>query len=154
MADAYEVYDWDSEIEEDGGEFRLLEPGFYPFEVVGVKKEYYDGHGGGSAPACPKAAVTMRVGNPPETTLITDGFLLYSGMQWKISAFFRAIGYKQHGQKVAMNWDEDFLKGKKGLCEVDNVPGFKDKDKLFNNVKGYSDPVQGQTAPNGGSEEW
>lgn len=154
MADTYEVYDWDSEITEDGNDFRHLQPGFYPFEVIGVKKEYYDGSGRGSAPACPKASVTMRVGNPPETTVITDGFLLYSGLQWKISAFYRSIGYKQHGKSVAMNWDEDFLKGKKGICEIEDQPGYNDTTKIYSSVKGYCDPDTPTGASAESSDEW
>ncbi len=151
MAD-YEIYDWDSEIKNDSDEFVLLEPGVYPFEVLKLDKERYEG--GNKAPACPKAKVTMRVyGNDDEHVVVSDSFLLYSGMEWKISAFFRAIGYKQHGQKVSMKWDGEWLKGKKGLCRIENVEGYKDKDKLYNSIASYIDPKGDDTESDDG-DDW
>lgn len=152
MAD-YEVYDWDSEIQADDDGFTLLEPGIYPFEVLKLDKERYDG--GAKAPACPKAKVTMRVYAPDGSrAVVSDSFLLYSGMEWKISSFFRAIGYKQHGAKVAMKWDADWLKGQKGMCKIDNVEGFKDKDKLYNNVAAYIDPTEGDKTESDDGDGW
>lgn len=149
--EGYEIYDWDSEIESDDSGFTLLPEEVCAFEVVKLDKEFYGG--GKNAPACPRAKVSMRATAPDGTSaIITDSFLLYSGMEWKISAFFRAIGYKQHGQKVRMKWDEDWLKGQKGTLKVKHreftfTQGNKAGEKgLANEVDYYIDAETGAGA--------
>lgn len=154
MAEAYEVYDWDSEIENDSEGFTLLEPGIYNFEVLKLEKEFYEG--GKNAPACPRAKITIRcVGSDGSSAVVSDSFLLYSGMEWKISAFFRSIGYKQHGQKVAMKWDAEWLKGQKGTCKIKNreftfTRGEKAGEKgMSNEVDAYLDPTDDVSGDDG-----
>ena len=50
---------------------------------------------------------------------------LYRTVEWKIAAFFRSIGQKKHGEKLAMDWNK--VIGAKGRCHV------KQRDYTNNN---------------------
>jgi hypothetical protein len=67
-------------------------------------------------------------------------------MEWKISAFFRAVGLKKHGEKLKMKWDQAI--GLKGKAHITKTKGNKD-DIFFNNVGNYIDPVA-----KGEDDEW
>lgn len=107
-------------ISYDGSDFRLIDDGTWPFTVKAVSIEQYKGSQ--NVPPCLAAKVTLHVGVGAESTDVTDNIYLYyndnGNPNWRISAFYRAIGYKKHGQEVQMNWDAGFLVGKTGWCET------------------------------------
>lgn len=107
-------------ISYDGSDFRLIDDGTWPFTVKAVSIEQYKGSQ--NIPPCLMAKVTLHVGVGANTTDVTDNIYLYyndnGNPNWRISAFYRAIGYKKHGQEVQMNWDAGFLVGKTGWVET------------------------------------
>ena len=94
--------DWNDTIESDGQEFITLEEGDYIFEVTGFERGRFPG--GQKIPACNKAALTLQVKTDAGTAVIRTDLLLYKTMEWKLSSFFRCIGQKKHGERVAMDW--------------------------------------------------
>ena len=134
------AYDWDSTIEHDGADFKLLRPGIYPFTIKRMERGYYNG--GASIPPCPRAEVTLRVGVGVESVDVVERIMLDDSLEWKLCQFFLAIGDRKHGEALKMNWDA--VEGKSGWVEIENVEGTKDPDKLFNQVKRFLDP---QDAP-------
>lgn len=143
-----EIFDWDDEIQDDGEEmsFVTLEPGTYEFEVVGFERGYYEQKAGGKAPSCPKASVKIKVATANGDAYITENFLLYKKMEWKISQFFRCIGLKKHDEKLKMKWDK--VVGCIGNILVTKDPG-KEPGVFFNHVKKWLDPVEEE-----GDTEW
>jgi len=132
------AFNWDSEIENDGGDFVLLEPGVHPFTVKALEKTFYNG--GGKVPPCPKALLTLRVGEGASVSDVNDGILLDDSLEWKICQFFRAIGDRSHGQKYKMDWDH--VEGKTGYLEIEHREYEKDGEKRkANSVKKYIDPA-------------
>lgn len=132
----------DEEIEYDGGNFRLLEPGIYPFRVKAVSIDYFNGSK--SVPPCPRAQLTLVVGEGADASDVIDGILLYEddngNPNWKISEFYRSVGYKQHGQRVRMVWDETLV-GMTGWLVIENREYVKDGEtRKANQVKRYLDP--------------
>lgn len=99
-----EVLDWDSEVEDDGsGDFVLLDPGEYPFEVYKLERKFYNGSE--KIPPCPMAELTLRVSGPNSlTAMVTDRIYLVKKSEWKISELMRCLGQKQHGEKCKPNW--------------------------------------------------
>lgn len=99
------ILDWDDYIEDDSGEFLVLEEGDYNFTVTEMERSRSKGTG--KIPACPMAALTLSVdaGNGKTTSCRTN-ILLYKTLEWKISSFFRAIGSKKEGERVQMNWNK------------------------------------------------
>lgn len=154
------AYNWNSEIENDGGDFKLLEPGIYPFTVKALEKAYFNGSK--SIPPCPKANVTLRVGVGSEASDVTDGLLLDDSLEWKLCQFFKAIGDRAHGQRISMNWDA--VVGKSGRVEIGHREYEKDgQTKTANQVIRYIDPSdptvaspqqQRQAAPQAVSASW
>lgn len=108
MADTYQnnqnmFLEWDDAIESDGQEFVILEEGDYNFTVTGFERGRFPG--GQKIPACNKAALTLQVSTPQGIAVIHTDLLLYKSMEWKLSAFFRCIGQKKHGERLVMDWN-------------------------------------------------
>ena len=96
--------DWDDAIESDGQEYVLLEEGDYNFKVTGFER----GHFPGSAklPACNKATLTLEVDTREGCAYVKHDLLLCRNLEWRISAFFRCIGQKKHGERLVMDWNK------------------------------------------------
>ena len=108
MADTYQnnqnmFLDWDDTIESDGQEFVILQEDDYNFTVTGFERGRFPG--GQKIPACNKAALTLQVSVPQGIAVIHTDLLLYKSMEWKLSAFFRCIGQKKHGERLVMDWN-------------------------------------------------
>lgn len=134
------AYDWDSTIQHDGGDYKTLPAGIYPFTIKAMERGYYNG--GANIPPCPEAKLTLRVGVGPDSTDLTSRLKLDDSLEWVLCQFFLAIGDRKHGEALRMNWDG--VVGKTGWVELEVVQGYKDPDKLYNQVKRYIDP---QDAP-------
>ena len=96
--------DWDDAIENDGQEFVILEEGDYIFEVTAFERGRFPG--GPKIPACNKASLTLQVKTPDGVAICKTDLLLYKSMEWKLSAFFRCIGQKKHGERLVMDWNK------------------------------------------------
>ena len=139
------VYDWDdtteiSEEQERGGaESVILPEGTYPFEVIKVDKEYYNG--GQKIPACNMAKVFLRVdGGELGTGLVVENIYLAEGFEWKAAAFLRSIGLKKHGEKI--EWIKlTHCDGETGRCRiyVDDYEGRDGKARQSNKLDKFFD---------------
>jgi len=108
---------WDSTISNDGTDFKLLEPGTYPFTIKSVEKSMSTSQ---RFNGTPMAIVTLRVGVGADSADVIDRIILDTDLEWKICQFFRAIGARGHGDSYQMNWDESYLVGKTGFVEIEN----------------------------------
>jgi len=98
-----DVLDWDSEIESDG-QFVELD-GDYNFQVTALERGRFPGSQ--KLPACNKATLTLLVYvGPQQTATVRTDLILHKSLEWKLSQFFRCIGQKKHGERIAMNWDK------------------------------------------------
>ncbi len=127
-----ELLDWDSEIEKED-EFTLLPAGEYPFKVTKFERGHFEGSD--KMPSCKMAILTLEVGEGDQTATITDRLYLHTKSEWKLSQFFIAIGEKQHGERVRMNWPA--VPGATGRCKI-NVRQYNGKD--YNNIAAYLEP--------------
>ena len=111
----YEL-DWDSEIDNEGSEFIVAEPGDYDFVVTAFERGRFQGSA--KMPPCNQAKLTIRLEIPSSdgTCEIKHNLFLHSKTEWKLCEFFTAIGQRQSGQRVAMNWNA--VIGSKGRCKV------------------------------------
>ena len=136
-----EVFDWDSEIQDDGEErsYVTLEPGRYPFVVTKFERGQHEAKPGGKAPSCKKAIITIKISTDEGDAYITENFLLYKKMEWKMSQFFRCIGMKRPGEKVSMKWTETI--GQQGVCDVTKDKGTSE-GVYFNHVKAWIEPKE------------
>lgn len=135
-------FNWDSTIENDGSDFKLLDPGVYPFTVKALEKSYYNG--GSKIPPCPKALLTLRVNGETD---VTDGLLLDDSLEWKLCQFFTAIGARRHGEKLKMDWDG--VVGRAGYVEIGHRKwtGNDGQERDANQVERYVDPADVFTTP-------
>lgn len=154
------AYEWDSTIQNDGGDFRLLPEGVYPFTVRSLEKAYNNGTK--SIPACPMAKLVFRVGVGADVSDVTANLYLDDSQEWKLCQFFLALGMRKHGEALKMNWDA--VVGKAGWLEVEhyNYTDNKGEEKTINSVARYLDPADapadGKPVVSGGEEtaddEW
>jgi len=98
------ILDWSDTIENDGQEFVLLPEGDYNFVVTGFERGRFPG--GAKVPACNKASISVQVSAPEGVSTVKFDLLLYRSLEWRISAFFRSIGQKKHGEKLTMDWNK------------------------------------------------
>ena len=148
MADEVKVFDWDDEIQEDGEQrdFVTLEEGDYEFEVTKFERGHYTPSATAKTPACNQANMTLKIHTDNGDCYITENFPLASTMEWKISAFFRSVGLKKHGEKLQMKWNDAI--GLKGKAHITKTAG-KKENTFFNNVGYFIDPVA-----KGEDDEW
>ena len=94
--------DWDDVIEDDGQEFIILPEGDYEFEVVGFERGEFKGSSKMSP--CNKVILTLQVTTDKGIANVRTDLIMNRVMEWRLSAFFRAIGLKKHGEKLKMDW--------------------------------------------------
>jgi len=94
------LMDWNDSIETDGQDFILLPEGDYNFTVTNFERGRFPG--GPKVPACNKASITVQVDTKEGLAIVKFDLLLYRSLEWRISAFFRCIGQKKHGEKLTM----------------------------------------------------
>jgi len=120
------LMDWNDSIEEDGQEFILLPEGDYNFTVTNFERGRFPG--GPKVPPCNKATITVQVNNGEGVATIKFDLILYRSLEWRISAFFRCIGQKKHGEKLTMDWNK--VVGSIGRAHF--------KQRTYNNQQGES----------------
>ena len=151
------IMGWDDVIENDGQEFVVLPEGDYTFTVSNFERGSFPG--GAKIPACPKATVTLSIDNDQGVATARVDLLLYRTLEWKIAAFFRCIGQKKHGEKVAMDWNK--VVGARGKAHIKPRSYTKDgEERQVNDVERFLDyepsvaftPVKDEELPwgNGG----
>ena len=113
--DGYELR-WDSEIENEGSEFIVAEPGDYDFTVIGFERARFAGSD--KMPPCNQAKLSIRIDIPGASgeCVIKHNLFLHSKTEWKLCEFFTAIGQRKKGQRVSMNWNA--VIGSRGRCKV------------------------------------
>ena len=102
--------DWNDTIENDGQEFIILPEGDYNFVVSGFERGRFPGSA--KMQACNKASLTLFVETEEGVASIRTDLILNRLVEWRISAFFRCIGRKKHGERLVMDWNN--LIGAKG----------------------------------------
>lgn len=94
--------DWNDSIESDGQQFIVLKEGEYNFVITGFERGRFPGSA--KIPACNKASLTLSVDTLEGKATVKTDIILYRSLEWRISSFFRCIGQKKHGERVAMDW--------------------------------------------------
>ncbi|MBQ8360226.1 MAG: DUF669 domain-containing protein [Oscillospiraceae bacterium] len=115
---------WDAEIENEGSEFVVVEPGDYDFTVINFERGRFQGST--KMPPCNQAKLTIRLDLPEGACEIKHNLFLQSKTEWKLCEFFTAIGQRQSGQRVVMNWNA--VVGSRGRCKVSKRSFVSNKD--------------------------
>jgi hypothetical protein len=131
--------EWNSKIKNDGGDFKTLPEGIYPFTVKTLERAYNNGTK--NIPPCPMAKLVLRVGVGTESSDVTNSLYLDDSQEWKLCQFFLAIGDRKHGEELQMDWDK--VAGKSGWVELEHYTYEKDgEEKTINSVVRYIDPAE------------
>lgn len=134
---------WNDEIENDSGDFEILPAGEYNFTVQGFERARHNGSA--KLPPCNKAVVTLECddGKGNSGTVMTNLFL-HSKTEGMLCQFFRSTGARQHGQRMAMDWNR--VVGARGRCKVTirKFTGRDGQERDSNDVR-FLDPPEGQS---------
>jgi hypothetical protein len=133
------AFGWDSTIKNDGGDFKLLPEGVYPFTVRSLEKGYSNGTK--NIPPCPMAKLTLRVGGGVAASDVTNTLYLDDSQEWKLCQFFLALGMRKHGEELNLSAFDRII-DKTGWLEIEHYSYVKDgEEKTQNSVKRYLDPA-------------
>jgi hypothetical protein len=127
---------WNDPIENDGGDFTLLDPGEYPFTVIKFDRKRYAG--GAKLPPCNQAVLTLDI----DGSTVESSLFLHSKTEGLLCQFFRSIGARKHGERVVMDWGK--VPGATGRCKVGHRTwtGKDGKEHQSNQVEKFLDPVE------------
>lgn len=139
---------WDDQIENDGPDFIILPAGDYDFEIVDFERGRHNGSE--KLPPCNKAIVHVRIEGEEGSTTIKHNLFLHSKTEGMLCAFFTAIGQRNKGERVSMNWNK--VVGSKGRCKVAirNWKNDQGEDRQSNEIKRFYEPAE--TSPARGFE--
>lgn len=132
---------WDDEINANADEYVLLEPGEYDFRVLGYTRARFPGSA--KLPPCNQAKVQIQIGD----TFLEHNLFLHTKTEGLICAFFKAIGARQSGERLQMNWDT--IAGATGRCVV-KVREWMGKDgdiRKSNYISKFLPAEEGQMPP-------
>ena len=129
--------DWNDAIESDGQEYVVLEEGDYNFRVTSFER----GHFPGSAkiPACNKASITALVETPEGNASVKFDLILFRTLEWRISAFFRCIGQKKHGERLVMDWNKVLGSQGRAHFKPRNYTNSYGEEKTANDIDRFID---------------
>ena len=131
------LMNWDDAIETDGQEYILLPEGEYNFKVTNFERGRFVGSA--KIPQCNKATITIQIEAKEGTTSVKFDLILYRTLEWRISAFFRCIGQKKHGEKLTMDWGK--VVGSKGRAYIKqrSYTNQNGEEKFINDVDRFID---------------
>jgi len=82
-----------------------------------------------------------------QSASVIEYLVLTRASEWKLSAFFRAIGMKKHGEPFVMNWDavegctgraevfvDEYTRSDGGIAKKNKVRQYLDKDEAQENL--------------------
>lgn len=130
------AFEWDDEIQESGPDFTLLPEGEYNFEITKFERGRHNGSA--NLPACNMALLTLKIdGGQHGSTTVIHRLFLHSKTEGFLSNFFEAIGQKQEGERVKMNWNA--VPGAKGRCklEINTYTNNEGQERQNNQVKTF-----------------
>lgn len=131
---------WDAEIEKDSPEFIILPEGEYDFVVKSFERGRHNGSD--KIGPCPKAILTLGIDTYDGEAIVRKELLLHSKLEGLLCEFFTCIGQRQHGQRVAMNWNA--VTGACGRCKIGTRVY---NGNQYNEVKKFLEPNQTQRTP-------
>lgn len=105
--------EWDDTLDPNAGDFVMLEPGEYDFNVVKYEKLRYAG--GAKLPACWQAKVEIVVDG---RATIQHNLFLHSKTEGLLCQFFKAIGARMSGDRLQMDWNR--IAGATGRCVIEH----------------------------------
>lgn len=137
---------WNDEIENDGPDFTLLPEGDYDFEVTEFERGRHPGSD--KLPPCNKAVVSIRIKGEEGMSTVKHQLFLHTKTEGLLCNFFTAIGQRQKGQKVSMDWNK--VVGSKGRAKVGIRKWKNDKGEEleFNDIKKFYEPEEDKAQPN------
>lgn len=106
-------FNWDDTIQNDST-FEVLPVGDYNFTVKSFERGRHSGSD--KLPPCNKAVLKIEVSNGANSTTLEHNLYLHSSTEGFLCSFFKAIGQRQHGQAMKMDWSK--VIGAKGRCKL------------------------------------
>ena len=131
------LMDWNDSIETDGQDFILLPEGDYNFTVTNFERGRFPG--GPKVPACNKASITVQVDTKEGLAIVKFDLLLYRSLEWRISAFFRCIGQKKHGEKLTMDWNKVIGSNGRAHFKQRSYTNNQGEEKFTNDIDRFID---------------
>lgn len=113
MSEINREFQWDDTIQNDSS-FEVLPEGDCSFTVNSFERGRHNGSD--KLPPCNKAVLKIEVSNGTKSTTLEHNLFLHSKTEGMLCSFFNAIGQRQHGQAMKMDWGK--VPGAKGRCKL------------------------------------
>lgn len=136
---------WEGYVIDNGGNFELLEAGYYPFRVKKLEKERFEGST--KMASCSRAKLTLEINAGDHFVTVFDRIMLNTKMQWRVARFFECLGFTKDDEgRMQMHWNE--VEDKEGWLKL-KVREYTDKNgnkQQSNDVDEYCYPRQAEKA--------
>ncbi len=93
---------WDAEISDDGAEFLILPEGDYLGQVIDVERGWHEASE--KLPACNMVTIHMTFQTEAGAARAQTNLYMVQKLEWKLSSFFRCIGFKRKGEPMQIDW--------------------------------------------------
>lgn len=139
---------WNDEITaKSEKEYILIPEGTYDFVIkYPIKRTRTSGKG--KIPPTNAAEVTVTINYNGNDVNIPTTLILYSTLEWKLSAFFECLGLKKKGEPLKMQWNE--IVGQTGKCVISHR---EYNGSTYNNVEKFVVPEAPASQPSS-SQQW
>lgn len=136
-------FSWDDTIQNDST-FEVLPEGDYSFTVKSFERGRHNGSD--KLPACNKAVLKIELSDGTKSTTLDHNLFLHSKTEGMLCAFFNAIGQRQHGQAMRMDWNK--VIGSKGRCKlgIRKWKGNNGQEMESNQISKFYEPDAGAPA--------
>lgn len=114
MADDNQTLSWDEDVSSESREFIVLPQGVYDFVITGFERGQFNGSA--KLPPCNKATLTLQIEYLDLPVSVKTDLLLCRSLEWKLSSFFKCIGFKGENGRIKMDWSK--VPGAKGKATL------------------------------------
>ena len=138
MAEGREI-EFGAEINQDSN-FIDIPDGEYDFQVESIERARHNGSE--KIPPCNKMVVKLALlMDEDKRPVISEQFILWSTLEWKLGEFFVSIGLKKKGDPLpACNWMAE-IPGRRGRCRIKKQADRNDPSKSYSHVDRFLEPA-------------
>ena len=142
---------WDEDVSAESREFVVLPNGTYDFVITGFERGQFNGSA--KLPPCNKATITLQITYLDMQVSVKTDLLLCRSLEWKLTSFFKSIGFKAENGRIRMDWTK--VTGAKGKARI-KIRTYTSQDgdeRRINDVDYFIEPQKNENPSSDDNDE-